>query len=306
MYANMKIKQDSCLNTEGAGAKIYRQTYLNARIELMLYRRRPQQKSPYLPTRRIRYFLSRLFGTRLQKSQHLYFVTIHGQRFKRLILRDSFLASAIEHNLEGFGESEHFPLLIIRYEHEIWVEFIEGDRIRKVDDQFVEKVADFFAAVYIRQPRHLDITETPFLYRLHRDLHFLKQVNVLTDNVYRELDEAARCLTPRRVWVGFDYTDPVLKNFVINQENGRVSAVDVESLLNDQLIGTGVAKACVRWLEPFRKNFLNHLADKGVPDFQSYLAFVELCFLATWTKTGFLERKWKFVDPALFDRFRRI
>jgi hypothetical protein len=250
--------------------------------------------------------LSRLFGTRLQRSKNLYFVTLNGQRFKRLILRDSYLADEIEQNLERFGASEHFPRLVIRYEHEIWVEFIDGTGIKTVDEHVVKKMADFYAAVYARRPRYMDTVESPFLYRLHRDLGFLNQVGVLANNVYRELNTTAERLTPKRVWVGFDYSDPVLKNFVITRDGGRLCAVDVEGLVDNQLMGMGVAKASMRWLGPFVKVFFDHLARKEVPDFQSYFPFVELCFLAKWTKRNFFEKKWKVVNPTLFERFRHL
>ena len=65
----------------------------------------PRQRAGYSLKRRTKTLLRRLFGTQLLKSQDLRFVTINGQRFKRLILRDSFLAAEIERRLESFGAS---------------------------------------------------------------------------------------------------------------------------------------------------------------------------------------------------------
>ena len=110
-------------------------------------------------------------------------------------------------------------------------------------------------------------------------------------------------LAPASLWVGHDCTDTILKNFVRTPE-GRIRAVDVESLGADQLLGSGAAKACLRWLGPERERFLARLRTAGVPDFFAYLPFVELCFLAFWTKSSFLEGKSRFVDPSLFERFR--
>lgn len=281
---------------------------VKVRSKQMFYRRPARQKSHYSLIRWARYILSRLFGTRLQRPKNLYFVTLNGWRFKRIILRDSYLASEIERNLERFGASEHFPPLVTCYENEVWVEYVDGTRLwqKKVDERFVEKMADFYAAVYARRPRLTDVAEFPFLLRLHQDLRFLNQAGVLSDDAYQELDVAAERLTPKQVWIGFDYIDPVLKNFVITRDSGQVCAVDVESLQDDQLIGTGVARARVRWLEPFLEVFFDRLAREGVPDFQPYFPFVELYFLARWTKMWFLEKKWKYVDPALFDRFRHL
>jgi hypothetical protein len=97
-----------------------------------------------------------------------------------------------------------------------------------------------------------------------------------------------------------------LQNFVITRDSGRVCAVDVESLRDEQLMGVGVARACEKWLGPFREVFFAHLARAGVPDFRAYFPFVELSFLAAIMKMQFLEKKWKNVDPTLFDRFRHL
>jgi hypothetical protein len=271
----------------------------------MSYRQRHQQQSPFW-LKRVRYFLSRLFGTRLQKAKSLHFVTINGQSFKRLVLCDSSLASEIEGNLESFHGTKLFPALVTRYEREIWVEFVTGVSIEKVDESIVEKVADFYATVYSQYPRYIDAAESPFPHRLHQDLRFLHQTGILTDSVYQEVDGVGKSLTPKNLWVGFDYTDPVLKNFLILPEHGSVCAIDVDGLAGNQLLGMGVAKACIRWLDPYRDLFFHHLIRQDVPDFRSDFSFIELCFLAKWTKRAFLEKDWKVIDPSLFNRFRNM
>lgn len=85
----------------------------------MSYRQVPQQHRYFPIKKRLQHLLARLFGPRLLKSQRLYFVTINGRRFKRLVLRDSYLAAEIERNLERFGTSPYFPTLIARHENEI-------------------------------------------------------------------------------------------------------------------------------------------------------------------------------------------
>ena len=117
--------------------------------------------------------------------------------------------------------------------------------------------------------------------------------------------ESALPLAPDQVWVGFDYTDPVLKNFVAAADDGRICAIDVESLEADQLIGFGVAKALLRWMEPDRDVFLAHLAATRCPNFQPHFDFVELSFLAWYTKLMVLEEKWTRIELSHFDRFRR-
>ncbi len=262
-----------------------------------------QQSSPFF-LKRVKYFLSRLFGTRLQKAKGIHFVTVNGHRFKRLILCDSFLATEIEQSLEGYRESGYFPPLVARYEHEIWLEYVEGNPIRSVDENLVIKIAEFYATIYGNNPILLNTNESSFPGKLMQDLRFLQQINVLTQDSYRDLQVAVNKLMPQQVWVGDEYTDPVLKNFILQKGNERISVVDVDGLAGNQLLGIGVAKACVRWLGPYQSLFFSTLSKQGAPDFQAYFNFVELCFLAKWMKRAFLEKDWKVIDSSLFERFR--
>ena len=262
-----------------------------------------QQSYPFF-LKRVKYFLSRLFGTRLQKAKGIHFVTVNGSQFKRLILCDSFLATEIEQHLERFRDSGFFPPFVGRYEHEIWLEYVEGVQIRNVDEDVVLKIAEFYATVYRKTPELVNATQSPFPGRLLQDLRFLSKIDVFTQDVYRDLQSAVQELMPEQLWVGHEYTDPVLKNFILRKENGRICVVDVDGLAGSQLLGIGVAKACVRWLGPYRDLFFSSLANQGAPDFQKYFSFVELCFLAKWMKRAFLEQDWKVIDPTLFGRFR--
>ncbi len=253
--------------------------------------------------RRLRYLVSRLLGNRLQNSQQTSFPTLNGRRFKQLILRDTALAAELEHNLEAFHASLHFPSVVIRYEHELWLDYVEGSPIVQPDPAVVEKIADFYAATYSHSPHIVDMADTPFVSRIQRDLSFLNRVGILSDTTYRDLRSAAERLAPGRVWTGFDYTDAVLKNFIVTGKDGLVCGIDAESLRKDQLIGTGVANALARWLGPFQDAFFQHLFRDGVPDFRPYLPFVELCYCAAWTKMYFFEKKKKKIDPGRFTRF---
>ena len=263
----------------------------------------PETKSFRL-LRRLRYLVSRLFGNRLQNSQRTSFETLNGRRFKRLILRDTALATELERNLEAFHDSPHFPSVAIRYEHELWLDYVEGSPIVQPDTRVVEKIADFYAATYSRSARRVDVADTPFVPRLQRDLRFLNRVGILSDAAYRDLGAAVERLVPDRVWVGFDYTDAVLKNFIVTDADGLVCGIDAESLRTDQLIGTGVANALARWLGTFQDRFLQRLFRDEIPDFRPYLPFVELCYASAWTKMYFFEKKWKRIEPSIFERFR--
>ncbi len=262
-----------------------------------------RQTSPFF-MKRVKYFLSRLLGTRLQKAKGIHFVTVNGQQYKRLILCDSFLASEIEQQLEAFSESGYFPALVARYEHEIWLEYVDGSPIRSVDEDVVLKIAEFYATVYRKNPVLVNTLDSPFLTRLSQDLRFLHQIGIVTQDAYRDLQAAVPDLMPEQLWVGHEYTDPVLKNFIHRTDNGRICVVDVDGLAVDALLGIGVAKACVRWLGPYQALFLSTLDQHGAPDIQKYFNFVELCFLAKWMKRAFLEQDWKVLDSSLFDRFR--
>ncbi len=262
-----------------------------------------QQTSPFF-MKRVKYFLSRLFGTRLQKAKGIHFVTVNGQRYKRLILCDSFLASEIEQQLEVFCESDYFPPLVARYEREIWLEYVDGSPIRSVDEIVVLKIAEFYATVYGKNPVLVNAIDSPFIARLFQDLRFLSQIGVITLDVYRDLQAAVPDLIPEQLWVGHEYTDPVLKNFIQRTDNGQICIVDVDGLAVDQLLGTGVAKACVRWLGPYQSSFFASLVQQGAPDIQPYFNFVQLSFLAKWMKRAFLEQDWKVIDSTLFERFR--
>ena len=264
-----------------------------------------KQRSPFW-WKRLGYWISRLGGTRLQKAKSLHFVSIHGRQFKRLVLCDSFLAFEIERNLECFQGSGIFPCIVIRYEREIWLEFVEGDSIREINAPLVEKMADFYSRLYSTSPRLEEMAKTIFSDRLDRDLYFLNQVGILSDGLLSELRKSADVLRPKHCWIGFDYTDPVRKNFLFNPKTQMLCAVDVEGLVKEHLIGMGAAKALVRWLNPFKDEFLKLLAMKNAPDLQAYYGFVELCFLAQWVKRAFFERDWKAVKTDYFEPYRRL
>ena len=137
-----------------------------------------RQSSPFF-LKRVKYFFSRLFGTRLQKAKSIHFVTVNGHRYKRLILCDSYLAHQIEQNLNSFIQSGYFPSLVARYEHEIWLEYVEGVSRRSVDEEFVLKIAEFYATVYRTNSTLLDTKQSSFPDRLLQDLCFLHQIGVL-------------------------------------------------------------------------------------------------------------------------------
>jgi hypothetical protein len=259
-----------------------------------------RQRSLHPLSRRVRDALR--FGRRLPRSQRVYAVEVGGHRYKRVVLPDAHHAAAIAARLRRFGPDGIYPALILERERELWVEFIEGTALSRSDPEAASGVAHVLAALQRRDPRLVPLAQTSFLHDLQVDLRFLGEVGVLPDASLRGLRRRAEQLAPERVWVGYDCTDAIAKNFVRTPED-RVRAVDVESLGAEQLIGVGPAKACLRWLSGERERFLAALAGAGAPDFQAYFEFVELAFLAFWTKSSLLEGKRRFVDPGAFERF---
>jgi len=262
------------------------------------FRQRPLH--PFL--RRARFRLLGLLSNRPPNSKRIYVVTIGGQRYKRVVFSDSHQAEIAAARLEAFGPTGIYPALVLQRERELWVEFVEGEPLSEPTRECVAQLAELFAVLYRRDPRRVPVGETPFAWALHRDLRFLRDVGLVSAERWRALDEVAAKLTPEEVWVGYDCTDAILKNFVKDM-TGRVRGIDVESLGAGQLIGSGVAKAAVRWLGPLRGAFFQDLRAREVPEFTAYFPFVELCFLAFWQKSSFLEKKRRFVDASLFDRF---
>jgi|GEM_PF-2604783 len=87
------------------------------------------------------------------------------------------------------------------------------------------------------------------------------------------------------------------------EPSGRVRLIDAETVGVDQMIGTGVAQASLRWLGSRRDAFVESLVRRGAPDFRGYLDWVERSFAAFWVNSPFLGRKKRFIDAAVFDRF---
>jgi hypothetical protein len=232
----------------------------------------------------------------------VYQVQIGAARFKRIVFADSYHAAAVAARLQAFASERIYPGLVLERERELWVEFIEGERVRRADDALIDALAALLCVLMKRAPRRVALRETPWLANLELDLAFLSRVGVLADAEAQRLAALARERAPAEVWVGYDCTDAILKNFVW-AEGGALRAVDVESLGADVLIGSGAAKASVRWLGDRKGDFLSRLKELGAPDFESYFDFVELAFRAFWQKSSFLEKKRRFIDPAIFTPF---
>lgn len=263
-----------------------------------------QQKAGYSLKKRVKRFFGKWFTNNIVKSQDMRFVTINDYRFKRLIMQDSFLAAEIERQHDAFRDTDYFPKIVTRYENEVLVQFIDGTPLDIIDEPTLHKIADFYAALYTHKPRQVPLSETPYGRRLDQDLRFLQQVGAIDDQKRARLQAFAGERAPVEVWIGFDYIDPTRKNFVIASGDGSLRAIDMESLVDEHLIGTGIARACSVWLAPHRDTLLTLLSEKGAAPFREYVEFVELAFVANWMKRRFLMYRHKGIDPAVFDPFR--
>jgi hypothetical protein len=265
---------------------------------LLGFRERPLHGWPH----RLRAAALARFSNRPPRTQRVSLVTVGGARCKRIVFADSHHAASVASRLQVFAADAIYPGLILERERELWVEYIPGDRVREVDDRLVGAIAGLLATLAKRAPRLVPLRETPWLPDLERDLRFLAEVGVLDRETSVRLTGRAHEVAPRQVWVGHDCTDAILKNFVWTPE-GRLRAVDVESLGADQLIGVGAAKAALRWLGARRGDFLAGTKAAGAPDYLAYFDFVELSFRAFWQKSSVLEKKKRFVDPDVFAPF---
>jgi hypothetical protein len=234
------------------------------------------------------------------KSQRVYFVHMAGQRYKRVIFADSRLAEVVESNLESLGSSG-LPRLVLRHENEIWVEFVTGRPmdVNQVED--VQALAALFATFYRHAPVQLPEEQTRLSSRLRSDLQFLRDTGVLAPQRIDRLLTVADELKPDAIWSGYDYVDPVVKNFIV-APRGLV-AIDVESLQAGQPLGIGIAKCRVHWLDQTSEDFIARVIAAGAPDFRPQFKFVELCFLAAWTKRKLISGKRRHVDPDRFSCF---
>ncbi|MCG8590346.1 MAG: hypothetical protein MJE66_13740, partial [Proteobacteria bacterium] len=194
------------------------------------------------------------------------------------------------------------PALVAQYTSELWVEFVEGERIRPGEPGTAAAVARAFAVLYRADARQVPETETGVHAELCRDLEFLREAGVLDRRLHHRVLAGAERLRPEKIWVGYDYMDAIVPN-LLRRPDGRVCIIDFESVETDRPLGSGVAKAFIRWLEPEREPFLEALQREGVPDFLPALPFAELAFLASWMKRAVIRRRWKHVGPERFVRF---
>ncbi|TFG96263.1 MAG: hypothetical protein E4H11_03685 [Myxococcales bacterium] len=261
----------------------------------------------YLPAviryrrRRLEPFAQRLKRLRarvrggLAKQQTVHLVQIGDLRAKRVAFAHASQAASVEHALETLRECGIAPQPIARYANELWVEFVEGTPLDSSAPPPVEGLARVFQHLYRTDVGELAREDRDFAREVLRDLHVLRVAGVIDQETCARLERRAETWCPARVFTGCDYVDARPGNFLRTAE-GRLRIIDVESLVSGELIGTGAARAWLRWPGLEREGLLAAL---GVPRFADYADFLELRFAARWTKRCLLQRKLQLIEPGL-------
>ncbi len=264
----------------------------------------------YLPAviryrqRRLEPFVQRLKRLRarvrggLAKSQAVHLVQVGGLRAKRVTFAHASQAASVERVLEAVRECGVAPQVIARYANELWVEFVEGTPLDASAPACVEGLGRVFRDLYRVGAGEVAQDGRSFAHEVVRDLHVLRDAGVTDGETHARLAQRAEASCPALVFKGCDYVDARPGNFLRTAE-GRLRIIDVESLVSDELVGTGAARAWLRWPGLEREALLAELGADGVPRFSAYADFLELRFVARWTKRCLLQRKLQLIEPGL-------
>lgn len=240
---------------------------------------------------------------RLVNTHTVRLLELGDYRCKQITFQDSWLAEQAAESLQILRGSKLCPELIAHFENQLYVEFVPGKAVPEFDDQHVPRLVEFFGGIYEVESEERDTESLPILGALKIDLDFLHNVGVLSDECSGDLTHELDGLAPARLHVGFDYTDPLPRNFV-ERPSGDLVAIDVESIERGIVQGTGLAKILARSEENTRSAIFAALRDQGHTELARALPFIELAFLADWMKYAFLKGRSKLVDPRYFERFR--
>ncbi len=251
----------------------------------------------------LRRWLRRL-RNRLVNSHTVRLLELGDYRCKQISFHDSWLAERAAASLLALRGTKMCPELLAHFEHQLYVEWVEGEVVDVFAERHLPALVEFFAALYAVEGEARPTATLPIASALQVDLGFLRNVGVIDDDCAQDLAQALVALEPPQLRVGYEYTDPLPRNFV-EQASGALIAIDVESLERDVVQGTGLAKVMARLDEPLRAELLAQLDDAGHHALVRALPFIELAFLAEWMKFAFLKGRGKIVDPSRFERFRR-
>lgn len=238
-------------------------------------------------------------GARMVKTHLVHFVDVDGVRFKRVRFAEVGTAQAVAQVLAQLAETSLAPALSRQQDSEVWVDFVPGRAPKAADIEDQARLVDFFASLYaVGQAVAAD--PGPYASGLQEDLQYLSRAGLVAPERAAGLAALEKRLRPHQVWIGPDYIDPVAKNFIVV---GRgLVAIDIEALADDALLGTGLAKARLRWpFDPIDSVCARLSAGAG-PDLATQLPWVELCFLCRYFKEKLLQGKPGHIRLEALDR----
>jgi hypothetical protein len=248
-------------------------------------------------------FADTLLGRRWVKRQRVYLVEIGDLRLKRIVMTDSARAENKETALRCLTGRGVAPTLVARHHADLWVEYVEGTRVGADEADLPERLATLLTGLYRTATATLPATGPFGADAVRADLEILARAGALPRHTAESVATLLDPLVPPTVWVGCDHTDLLVKN-MLRREDGSLCLIDVESVVTNEAVGTGFAKACARWIGPRRDEFIAALRRQPeLPGFLSYFPYVEIRFLASWSKRSLLLDKPKLVRSALFDEW---
>lgn len=242
-----------------------------------------------------------IFGRRWVKQQRVYLVEAGALRLKRIEMLDSARAAAKEEMLVRLAETGIAPKVVARHHRDLWLEFIDGERVDPAAATLPDDFAALLGALYgcgatVAAPRGAHGPEA-----VERDLVLLARAGVIAESTTSRATALLSSVVPSALWIGIDHTDLLLKN-MLRRADGRLCLIDVESVVSGEAVGTGFAKACLRWIGDARERYVEALRRRSdIPGFLAYLPYLEIRFLAAWSKRSLLLGKEKLVDARLFE-----
>ncbi len=261
--------------------------------------KRARQVSANPLWRRLQHTWQRLRGQERYKSNAVSFLEFAEQRYKQVRFPSVFEARRVEGILRATHGSGLFPTLIHRLESTLWVRFVSGSDLDAGHPQHREALYRFFAGLYAHESRQVDILETGIRDRLHTHIETLEEVGWLDGDRARRLLKLAGDLEPTAVWVGLEYIDSLRKNFILSDSG--VVGIDIEAAWEKELLGIGLAKTRLRWLDQAAGPILERLVELGAPDLREQYPYAHLVFLAQYSVQSLLRGKRGRVPLSAFD-----
>lgn len=241
---------------------------------------RARRSSAYPLWRRVHHRWQRLLGHERYKSNAVSFLDFGRPRYKQVRFSSVAEARRVEDILRTTQDSKLFPTLVHRLESTLWVRFVPGANIDTANPEHLDAVTRFFASLYAQRPRRILLAETDLPSRLRTHIETLEEVGCIDAHRRQRLLSLGEALAPDSVWIGLEYIDSLRKNLIL--ANSGVVGIDVEAAWDDQLLGLGLAKARLRWLEQPAAPIIDRLLELGAPDLREQYPYAHLVFLAQY------------------------